>query len=154
LKETFTQENEVSIKDILNQYCDMRQEINDKRVSIDRIEKQISKIEDEGEVIDSVVGGNGGTQHFKIKGFPYPEYSKKKTILRIRKARLEEMEMNLLEQTNLVEEYINNVDDSRLRRMLSFRFINDLTWIQLAHSMGGSHTEESCRKAVERFLNA
>ena len=153
MKETSTQENELSLKDILSQYCDMRQEINDKRVSIDRIEKQISKIEEEGEVIDSVVGGNGGTQHFKIKGFPYPEYSRKKTILRIRKARLEEMEMNLLEQTNLVEEYINNVGDSRIRRIINFRFIENLSWVQVAHRMGNHHTEESCRKAIERFLN-
>jgi len=153
LVELLVKESNTKIKDALSQYCDMRQEKEEKRLSIDRLEKQIKKLREEGEVIDSVTGGSGGTEHFKIKGFPNPECSKKKMILRKRINQLEEMEMNLLEQTNLVEEYINKISDSRIRRIISFRFIDDLTWVNVARRMGGSHTEDSCRKSFERFFD-
>ena len=146
------QENNTNIKSILSQYYDMSQEIEEKKTSIDRLEKQIKKIQEEGEVIDSVNGGSGGKQHFKIKGFPNPECSKKKMILRNRINKLKEMEVDLLEQTNIVEEYINKIDDSRIRRMMTFRFIDNLSWIRVAHKMGGNHTEDSCRMSIERFL--
>ena len=36
--------------------------------------------------------------------------------------------------------------------MIEYIFLDDLTWIQVAQRMGKHHTEESCRKAIERFL--
>lgn len=65
-------------KDILNQYLDLREEVKEVRNKIEKLEKYIEKIEQEGTVIDSVSGGNGGNQHFKIEGIPLPEYRHKK----------------------------------------------------------------------------
>ncbi len=139
-------------KDILIQYADIREEVKDLRQRIEKLEGQIQRIEDERYVIDSVTGGYGGTEHFIIRGFPHPEYSRKKTLLYSRKASLEALEFELLETIGLAEEFINGLDDARMRRMLQYRYIDDLTWIQVAHKMGGRHTEDSCKKAVERFF--
>ena len=57
-----------------------------------------------------------------------------------------------LELTNEVEEYIGQIEDSRIRRMITYRFLDDLTWVQVAYRMGGKHTADSCRVAIDRFL--
>ena len=139
-------------KDILIQYCDLRQEVKDMHNRIKKIEDQIKKIEADGAVIDSVKGGEGGIQNFKIMGFPYPEYSKKKTILYVRIANLRVLEISLSEKTKSVEEYIGSIGDSRVRRMLRFRYVDDMTWAKVAVNMGGKTTDESIRKEHERFL--
>lgn len=139
-------------KEILIQYSDLQEEVKEVRERIDKTEKQIAKIEEEGNVIDSVCGGNGGIQHFKIEGFPYPEYSRKKTLLYARKATLASLEMELLETLNQVEEFIAGVDDSRIRRIITLRFIDNLSWNKVADRIGGNNTEDSVRKAFTRFM--
>lgn len=141
------------IKEALTQYCDVQQEIKDIKRKIDSLEIQIEKMEEKGYMVkDSVVGGEGGIQHFLIEGCPWPEYAKKRTLLITRQQQLQDRELKLLELTNQVEEYINKIEDSRMRRMITYRFLDNLTWVQVAYRMGKHHTEESCRKAVERFL--
>ena len=128
------------------------EEVKDLRKRIDNIERQIDKIETEGNVIDSVKGGYGGIQHFKIEGFPDPEYSKKKTRLYLNKAQLESAELELLELTNQVEDYIQSIDNSRMRRIIRYRVIDGLTWYQVAQKMGGRTTDESARKEFDRYM--
>ena len=134
-------------KEILIQYSDLQEEVKEVRERIDKTEKQITKLEAEGNVVDSVSGGNGGTQHFKIEGFPYPEYSRKKTLLYARKATLASLEMELMETLNKVEEFIASVDDSRMRRIITLRFIDNLSWNKVADRIGGNNTEDSVKKA-------
>ena len=139
-------------KEILIQYSDLQEEVKEVRERINKTEDQIAKIEDDGNVVDSVCGGNGGTQHFKIEGFPYPEYSRKKTLLYARKATLASLEMELMETLNKVEEFIASVDDSRMRRIITLRFIDNLSWNKVADRIGGNNTEDSVRKAFTRFM--
>ena len=51
-----------------------------------------------------------------------------------------------------IEEYINTIDDSLTRQILSLRYVNGLTWEQVAASIGGGNTADSVRKVAERFL--
>ena len=144
-------------KDILNQYLDLREEVPKKEVvklnlEIEKLEKYIEKIEQEGTVIDSVSGGNGGNQHFKIEGIPLPEYRHKKTLLYSRKTTLEILENELLEKTNEVEEFIANIKDSRIRRIINLRFLENQSWNKVADQIGGNNTEDSVRKAFDRFM--
>lgn len=62
------------------------------------------------------------------------------------------MEAELLELTNSVEEYINSIDDSRMRRIIQYRILDNLPWCDVAEKIGGKSTGESCRKYFERFL--
>ena len=141
------------IKEALIQYCDVKEEVKDIQARIENLEEQIKKMEERGySVKDSVKGGAGGIQHFVIEGYPYPEYTRRRTLLSIRRQQLKERELKLLELTNKVEYYINEIQDSRMRRMITYRFLNNLSWFQVAQRMSGKHTADSCRKAVERFL--
>jgi hypothetical protein len=140
-------------KDILVQYCDLKQEAKDIHKRIEKLESDINRIEDEKCVSDSVTGGLGGTQHFMIRGFPYPEYSRKKTRLYINKAQYESAIPKIEDMTIKVEEYIQSIDDSRMRRIIRYKFIDDMTWPQVAMNIGGKRTtDESVRKEFERFF--
>ena len=141
-------------KDILVQYCDLKEEVKDLRRRITNKQTELNKIEDEGTVTDSVKGGYGGIQHFKISGFPYPEYSRKKTALYLYRAQLENAELELLELTNEVEDYIQSLSDSRMRRILRHRFMDSdsPTWYQVAIRIGGKATEDSIKKEFQRFM--
>ena len=55
-------------KNVLIQYTDMIEEVKDIRKRILQTEKQISRIEEEGTVKDTVSGGMGGIQHFVVEG--------------------------------------------------------------------------------------
>jgi hypothetical protein len=139
-------------KEILNQYTNLQKECVEVREKINKLEKQIEKIEDEGAVIDKVRGGEGGLQSFRIEGFPYPEYSRKKTLLFARKAKLSEIELDLLEKVNMVEEYISSLSDSHIRRIISLRVVEGLSWNKIAIKMGGNNTEDSVRMSYNRFI--
>ncbi len=139
-------------KEILIQYSDLQEEVKEVRKRIEKTEKQIAKIEEEGNVIDTVSGGDGGIQHFKIEGFPYPEYSRKKTLLYARKATLASLEMELMETLNRVEEFIASVDDSRMRRIITLRFNDNLSWFGVAERLGGKSTADSVRMEFNRFM--
>ena len=138
-------------KEILIQYSDLQQECKEVREKIEKLERQIAKIEADGAVVDKVRGGLGGLQSFKIEGFPYPEYSRKKTLLYARKATLSELETELLETLNEVEEFIASISDSHIRRIVNLRVIDGLSWNEVARKIGGN-TEDSVKKAFYRFM--
>lgn len=139
-------------KEILIQYSDLQEEVKEVRERIERTEMQIAKIEEDGNVIDTVSGGSGGIQNFKIEGFPYPEYSRKKTLLYARKATLASLELELMEMLNQVEEFIASVDDSRMRRIITLRFNDNLSWLKVAERIGGNSTADSVRMEFNRFM--
>ena len=139
-------------KEVLIQYSDLQKECKEVREKIEKLEKQIEKIESDGNVIDKVRGGDGGLQSFKIEGFPYPEYSRKKTLLYARKATLSELEMELLETLNEVETFIASVKDSHMRRIISLRVVDGLSWNKVADCIGGGNTEDSIRMSFNRFM--
>lgn len=138
-------------KRILVQYADLQQEVMEIREKVEKLEQQIDKIESEGAVIDKVMGGEGGLQPFKVEGFPYPEYSRKKTLLYARKATLSELELELLETLNEVESFISSINDSHIRRIVNLRVVEGLSWRKVADRIGGN-TEDSVRMTFERFM--
>ncbi|GHU76229.1 hypothetical protein AGMMS49992_21520 [Clostridia bacterium] len=58
------------------------------------------------------------------------------------------------QELNRLSNFINNVTDSEMRRMLSFRYISGLSWNQVVISMGGNKSPNTLRMAVERFLES
>ena len=153
-------------KEILIQYSDLQEEIKEVRKKIEWLEDRIPKIAkrieqiESGEIVrDKVRGGEGGMQSFNIEGVPVAEYEKKKTdllskklLLNNRKSTLEILEFDLLRKTNEVEEFIASIDDSRMRRIINLRFIENLSWNKVADHIGGGNTEDSIRMAFNRFM--
>lgn len=142
-----------NIKELLEQYEDMQRELKDKKESISKLQTQIDKLCENGyRVKDSVTGGAGGTEHFVVEGWPYPEYHRKLSILLLRKAGAEDLKIKLEIKLIEVERYINDIEDSRIRRIVSYRYIDRLSWHQVAQRMGKHHTADSCRVTVDRYL--
>ncbi len=48
--------------------------------------------------------------------------------------------------------YINSVEDSQIRQILSLRYINGLPWQQIAFTIGGN-TADSVKMAAYRYIN-
>ena len=40
----------------------------------------------------------------------------------------------------------------RIQRMIQFKYVQGMTWEEVAKSIGGKATEDSARKEIERFL--
>lgn len=153
-------------KEILVQYSDLVEEVKEVKKKIDFLETRIPKIQERineiesGELVkDKVRGGIGGLQSFTIEGTPVKEYEERKTelmskklILNKRKSNLEELEFELLQKTNEVEEFIASLDDSRMRRIINLRFIENMTWNEVADNIGGGNTEGSIKMAFQRFM--
>lgn len=139
-------------KKILVQYGDLQKEIKELRERIEKTEKLIAKIENEGSVIDKVMGGAGGLQPFKIEGFPYPEYNRKKKLLRERKKMLKNREIKLEEMLNQIDDFVSEVDDSRMRRIISLKYLEKMSWNQIAIRIGGNATADSVRMEFNRFI--
>ena len=138
--------------EILKQYADLLREAEEVEGRIDRTEKELQRIMDEGEVSDMVRGGEGGIQHFRIEGFPTRDYYHKKSLLNTRKITLLSLKTAIDETLNLVYEYITSIENSFDRRIITMRIIDRLTWRQIAQILGGNNTEDSVRKHFERFL--
>lgn len=139
-------------KEILIQYSDLQQEIIELQERKKALEKQFKSFLDGGTVTDMVTGGSGGIQHFKIEGFPVVAYEKVRNALQRNIQKIEDKYTELLELQNDVEEYIESITDSRMRRIIRMRFIDKLTWNQVADNIGGGNTEDSVRMAFNRFI--
>lgn len=153
-------------KDILVQYPDLVKEVQETKDKITKLEHQIANIEKQlvainegGHVKDKVKGGLGGIQNFNIEGFPEREYQQKRKqlqakriILNGRKLALDEQETKLLQMVSDIEEFLNGIEDSFIRRIINLRVIEQLSWNKVADKMGGYNTEDSVRMTFERFL--
>ncbi len=53
---------------------------------------------------------------------------------------------------NQLNRYIASVDDSLIRQILSYRYANGLSWLQVAMHIGGGNTADSVRMIHDRFL--
>lgn len=82
-----------------------------------------------------------------------------KEILTRKKALYTDCEMTIhakqilcLTERNRLERYIAEQPDSRIRMILTYRFINGLTWAQVSENIGDDTTEDSVKKQCYRYL--
>ena len=148
-------------KNILVQYCEIREEIKDLRERIDRDKRRLERLEEEGVVSDTVRGTrkDGTIGPIKITGFPLPEYEETKAMMKKRIAKLGILEDELQEAVSAVDDYIAAIPKSDLRQMFRLYYLDDLTWSQVALNMNArfphkkiSYTEDSCRMRHNRYL--
>ena len=55
-------------------------------------------------------------------------------------------------ELNRVNRYIESIDDSLMRQIMTYRYVYRMTWNQVADNVGGNNTEDSVRIAHNRFL--
>ena len=143
-----------NLKYLIGQLNDLKAEIEEKEIKIQELQKEIEKMNKSNYLeSDSVSCGKKGKKSLgtvRITGFPYPYYEKKKELLEKRISNLADRQQELLELITVIEEKIEEVSDSRTRRILELRYIEGLSWVQIANKVGGS--PDSCRITSDRFL--
>lgn len=147
---------QVEFKILIEQLASVREEVEECRKRVQKIKQEIQRMNEDGFVVsDSVTCGRKGKKPLKtvkITGFPRPYYNQRVALLSQRIKTLAEKEQRLLEVIVNVEEEIEKIKDSRMRRILTMRYIDGLSWVQVAHRIGKKATADSCRKQVERFF--
>lgn len=139
-------------KNVLKQYISLKKEMEDINIRIQKLQAKLKAINEAGNVKDAVKGGAGGLQTFHVEGFPVAEEDETKYLLQKNIRILEERKAKAAELVVKVESYINTIDDSRMRRMITYRYIDNMSWQMVADKMGRGYTENSCKKQMERFL--
>ena len=143
---------------ILKQYTSLRKEVEDEERRIRAMNEEICRMcPAAAEVTDIVTRGKRGKKPLgtvTIHGvWDESKINLKRARLRERKAK-QELQKAVLE--NLIadcEECINQVEDSELRRMLRFRYIeNKETWKEVADAMGEGYEPNMCKQRVSRFM--
>ena len=132
-------------KKLLSQYIDLQQEIKD-------LEKRIERLSNFKVEHDVVTGSNSEFPYqprsFKIEGYNIQEVdrlNKLKELLVMRKLKCEEMKLE-------IEKFISNIPDSRTRRVFQYRYIDGLSWLQIARRIG-KYEESYPRKVIhDKYL--
>ncbi|MFT8347698.1 DUF1492 domain-containing protein [Clostridium saccharoperbutylacetonicum] len=86
---------------------------------------------------------------FYIEGVDLEEYNSKTKRL---KNRLIKKKNELLELQEELQNFIDRIEDSLTRQVITLRFINCLSWDEVADRIGTSSSADSVRKISERFL--
>ena len=149
-------------KEILIEYCELRQEAADLRLRIERDQRRLSEMQEKGYVVSDTVKGtrkDGTIGPIKITGFPEPAYEDTKAMLKKRIAKLEIVESDLLAAVNKVDDFIETIPKSELRQIFRLYYLDDLTWAQVALQMNVrypkkrmKYTEDGCRMKHNRYL--
>lgn len=145
-------------KEILVQYCEMKEEIKDLRKRIQKLDRFL----EHPPIVSDIVRGtrrDGTTGSIKVTGIPEPEFYRKQGIRERYKELLELKEAELLELTCQVEEYIESIDKADLRIMFRLYYIDGQPWVKVAEAMNRMfpkkkipYTEDSCRMRNNRFF--
>ncbi|AJE09939.1 hypothetical protein [Clostridium botulinum] len=130
---------------LLKQYNDLKVEISELENRIEKLENKKIKIEQ-----DSVKGSSNvfpyTERKFTIEGYNYLEADKKEERL-IRLNNLLSKRKNKCEDMKLqIEEFINNIPDSKTRRVFQYRYIDNLCWQAIARKI--SKTDESYPRKI------
>lgn len=143
------------LKSILVQYTDLQQEIRDLQERINRKQRLINQMEQQGYTVKDTVRGSridGTIGPIAVEGFPYPDYSRQKSLLRQSITRMEIKQNELLELTNEIEKLIEEIPISKTRNIFRYRYLDNMSWVQVAIRIGGGITDEGCRSIHNRYL--
>jgi hypothetical protein len=140
-------------KDVLSQYSSQKREIRDLERMIEDAQKKKEKYRNLI-VSDSVKGTrpDGTYGPIKVTGPAKKYYQRQEHLLLQRQEKMQKLKLELEKMTLGVETYIASIPDSKTRRILRYRVIEDLSWQQVALKMGGKETADSCRMIFKRFI--
>lgn len=145
-------------KEILVQYSDLQQEIKYLRKKIDSLQNEQANMEK---------NKKHSTVKASTKEFPYTEHNVKtsgyvglttiserhlSSVINNEIKKLELRYEKLLQVTNDTMDFIESIEDSRMRMIVTYRFIENYSWNQVADAIGGGNTEDSVKKAFYRFM--
>lgn len=149
-------------KNILQQYLHAKARVKYLRVQAEKLRRKTDRLMYTGYGIagDTVSRGKRGRKPLgtvRISGFPVPEYQKIVEQLKRRSKLLKAEELKLAKLAVEAEEFIASISDIEMRNILSFYYIEGMTWAQAAGQMDvlygvRKYTAEGCRKKHDRFM--
>lgn len=151
---------------VLRQYEDLKREIVLIRAKIEYLEREIPRLEQEIQEIenglivkDKVRGGMGGWQTFTIEGIPFVDLEEKtaklvmkRNLLITRREMVKSLEERVENQINEVEAFLAGIDDSVIRQIVHYRYVEGMPWSKVADRIGGYNTEGSVKMMFKRYL--
>ncbi len=137
--------NSMNAKKLLTQYTDLQAEIKD-------LEKRIDKLSNFKVEHDKVTGSDSEFPYIKrsftIEGYNIQNIDRLnelKKLLIDRKSKCEDMKLE-------IEKFISSIPDSRTRRVFQYRYIDGLSWLQIARRIG-KYEESYPRKVIhDKYL--
>ena len=129
-------------KEQLGQYKCLCLEIKELENRLNNLKRQ--------EVSDKVIASSSDFPYnqyqLKIQGYEDDKYIDKirvRLIRRIRRCKKLRLE---------IEEFIEEIEDSRIRLIFELRYIQDKSWVYISNKLGSSN-ESYARKSHDRYLN-
>jgi hypothetical protein len=124
------------------------------RIEIELLQKQIDGLpQNISNTVDSVKGSSPCfpyVEHtIKIEGVDMVGYENKARAL---EKKLEARKTELIQKADEINDFIVSVPDSELRTILTLRYINCMSWQQVAIKMGMEGDGSTERKKHDRFL--
>ncbi len=129
------------------------EQISSLRNEIDDLKERLDKIEREHTVIDSVQGSSTSypyiLHHCTIEGVEYPRRNGKqkrklKKLIVSSTIKLEKMITNL-------EYELKRIEDSDIRQIIRYKYEDNLSWVQIMFKMK-YNSESTARTKLDRFL--
>lgn len=145
-------------KEILIQYSDLQEEIKYLRKKLDSLQNEQAELEKKKK--HSLVQASA-------KEFPYTQHNVKtegyigltnisanylSSAIKKEMQKLEGRYEKLLKVTSDVMDFIDSINDSHIRMIVTYRIIENYSWNQVADAMGGGNTENSVKQAFCRFM--
>lgn len=140
-------------KSVLEQYTSIKEEIIDlerrnknDRNEIKKLEKQIARDTVTGSRDDLTIGP------IPVEGIAERMIEKKQDRIRNRMIKQLQHRQKLEDMKEEIEDYIQKIKDSEIRRIARFRYIDDLKWKEVAVRMGKGYSEDFCRQKMNDYL--
>lgn len=140
-------------KNVLEQYTSIKKEIEDLERMIADSNRKI-KMYEKQIVSDTVTGTRDDLTigPIKITGIAQKKLDEQQELNRKRVQKMNRFQKKLEKMIIEVEEYIQRIEDSELRRISRFRYIDGLKWKEVAARMGKGYSEDFCRQKMNDFL--
>lgn len=139
--------------ELVKQYRALKKEKENLKKQIDRISKDLQKMEKKS-VSDKVRGGVAGMKTYTVDGVRDREYSTKKTTMQQSKMRMIFLEDQLERMLGDVETYIAEIPDAERRMIFRLHYQHGLSWGKVARELGEGYTPDAVRISATRFLQA
>ena len=137
----------MNLKENLSQLNDLNKEVKELESKIQKLERKINSI-----VSDSVETTTKNfpiiRTHYIIKGIEerkVKQLEKYKELLEQRYGKIIDLKIQL-------EQFINEIPTSRLRRIITYKYIDEYSWVKVAQLIGSNATEDSVKQEYYRFL--
>ena len=129
------------------------EQISSLRNEVDDLQERLNNLERERTVIDSVQGSGTSypyiLHHCTIEGVEYPRRNNKQK--RKLKKLIVENTIKLDKMITNLEYELKKIEDSEIRRIIRYKYEDNLSWIQIMFKMK-YNSESTARTKLDRFL--